>query len=276
MTMIKKSTDGKTRILSLSYGKDSLACLGAIELLGWELDKIVTIDIWATDNIRADYPEVLAFMDYADKEIEERYGIKVEHCCVMRNGKKMTYEKMFYKRRQSGKRAGQILGFPMIGAPGCITELKIPAISQIKKMGKAVIQYLGIAKNEAHRFHTLSENRLSPLVEVGWTEDDTKRWCEENGLLSPVYRNLTRTGCWFCQNQTVSALRVLRNAHPELWELLLKWDADSPVKFHANGKTVHDYDTRFILEDEGRVPKDRRFRWKSVWMLTEKTGEEEK
>lgn len=28
-------------ILSLSYGKDSLACLGAIEQLGWPLDRIV-------------------------------------------------------------------------------------------------------------------------------------------------------------------------------------------------------------------------------------------
>ena len=31
--MIQRSTDGKIRILSLSYGKDSLACLGAIEEL---------------------------------------------------------------------------------------------------------------------------------------------------------------------------------------------------------------------------------------------------
>lgn len=29
-------------ILSLSYGKDSLACLGAIEQLGWPLDRAVT------------------------------------------------------------------------------------------------------------------------------------------------------------------------------------------------------------------------------------------
>lgn len=27
-------------ILSLSYGKDSLACLGAIEQMGWPLDRI--------------------------------------------------------------------------------------------------------------------------------------------------------------------------------------------------------------------------------------------
>lgn len=32
-------------VLSLSYGKDSLACLGAIEHLGWPLDRIVTADV---------------------------------------------------------------------------------------------------------------------------------------------------------------------------------------------------------------------------------------
>lgn len=31
-------------ILSLSYGKDSLACLGAIDQLGWPLDRIVHAD----------------------------------------------------------------------------------------------------------------------------------------------------------------------------------------------------------------------------------------
>lgn len=48
-------------ILSLSYGKDSLACLGAIEELGWPLDKIVHIEIWATETIQADPPPMVEF-----------------------------------------------------------------------------------------------------------------------------------------------------------------------------------------------------------------------
>lgn len=40
-------------ILSLSYGKDSLACLGAIEQLGWPLDRIIHAEVWATDTIPA-------------------------------------------------------------------------------------------------------------------------------------------------------------------------------------------------------------------------------
>ena len=46
-------------ILSLSYGKDSLACLGAIEQLGWPLDRIVHAEVWATDTIPADLPPMV-------------------------------------------------------------------------------------------------------------------------------------------------------------------------------------------------------------------------
>ena len=66
-------------ILSLSYGKDSLACLGAIEQLGWPLDRIVHAEIWATDTIPADLPPMVDFKAKADKIIKERWGIEVEH-----------------------------------------------------------------------------------------------------------------------------------------------------------------------------------------------------
>lgn len=50
-------------ILSLSYGKDSLACLGAIEELGWPLDRIVHAEIWATDTIPADLPPMVGLSE---------------------------------------------------------------------------------------------------------------------------------------------------------------------------------------------------------------------
>lgn len=66
-------------VLSISYGKDSLACLGAIEHLRWPLDRIVTADVWATDDIPAEYPPVVEFKAYVDDYIKRRYGIEVEH-----------------------------------------------------------------------------------------------------------------------------------------------------------------------------------------------------
>ena len=63
-------------ILSLSYGKDSLACLSAIEQLGWPLDRIIHAEVWATDTIPADLPPMVEFKAKADRIIKERWGIK--------------------------------------------------------------------------------------------------------------------------------------------------------------------------------------------------------
>lgn len=91
-------------VLSLSYGKDSLACLGAIEELGWPLDRIVHAEVWATDDIPADLPPMVEFKAKADEIIKRRWGIEVEHI-----RKPQTYDELFYKKYGNGaKRCGQI------------------------------------------------------------------------------------------------------------------------------------------------------------------------
>ena len=71
-------------VLSLSYGKDSLACLEAIKQLGYPLDRIVHAECWATDTIPADLPPMVEFKKKADQQILDRYGITVEHICASR------------------------------------------------------------------------------------------------------------------------------------------------------------------------------------------------
>ena len=131
--------------------------------------------------------------------------------------------------------------------------------------GVNIVQYLGIAADEPERIkrHT-KDGIILPLVEIGWDEAYCRQWCEENGLLSPIYTDATRGGCWFCHNQSVDQLRKLRKNYPDLWALLLKWDKDSPTTFKPDGHTVHDFDKRFELEDKQLVPTDRKFRWKML------------
>lgn len=243
-------------IASISYGKDSLAMLEAIKLLGWPLDRIVTAEVWATDTIPADLPPMQEFKAKADKIIKERYGIKVEHF-----RSKNTYESIFYKKLNNGKRCGQIYGFPMMRGNWCNSDLKMQALNAAMKSCGQCVQYVGIAADEPNRFHTLSETKKSPLVEIGWDEAFCRKWCEENGLLSPIYTDSARGGCWFCHNQGIDQLRNLRNKYPEYWNLLLKWDNDSPVTFKADGHTVHDFERRFQAEDDGLIYPDERFRW---------------
>lgn len=113
--------EGKEYILSLSYGKDSLACLAAIEQLGWPLDRIVHAEVWATDTIPADLPPMVEFKGKADEIIKERWGIEVEH---IRH--KMSFEEMFYRKTCRGKYVGTTKGWPMmINSSGWCKHLKI-------------------------------------------------------------------------------------------------------------------------------------------------------
>ena len=242
-------------ILSLSYGKDSLACLGAIEQLGWPLDRIVHAEVWATDTIPADLPPMVEFKTKADIAIKERYGIKVEHV-----RSKWTFESRFYSKvseRAKPQYRGRTMGWPLMLGSWCFRDLKIQELIG----GKGCVNYVGIAADEPNRFGQLSEKTVSPLVEAGWNEQTCRKWCEENDLLSPIYTTATRGGCWFCPKQPVDQLRLVRKNYPKLWALMLKWDADSAVTFHADGRTVHDFDERFALEDQGVVSAEEPWKW---------------
>lgn len=126
-------------VLSLSYGKDSLACLFAIEQLGWPLDRIIHAEVWATDDIPADPPPMVEFKAKADKIIKERWGIEVEHLCAVRNGEKLTYEKLFYhipKRRNGGSfEEGSPAGFPYTKGAWCNDRLKTNPLDAISRGG---------------------------------------------------------------------------------------------------------------------------------------------
>ena len=262
--------NAKEHILSLSYGKDSLACLGAIEKLSLPLDRIVHAEVWATDTVQADLPPMVEFKAKADKIIKDRWGIEVEHVCAFKNGKKWTYEDEFYRVPKRGKnntlrKQGSIVGFPLIGGGWCNSKLKMAALNSV--FGKSnMVQYIGIAADEMVRIerHSKHRSKIMPLVLAGWTEAGCLTWCEENDLLSPIYTTATRGGCWFCQNQGVKQLRLLRKNYPDLWQLLLKWDSDSPTTFHADGHTVRDFEKRFAAEDKGIIDTSKRFLWKLI------------
>ena len=262
--MINRSTDGKQRVLSLSYGKDSLACLGAIEQLGLPLDRIVHAEVWATDTIQADLPPMVEFKAKADAIIKERWGFEVEHFHSKAYGtEKFTYEKGFYRLKgKKSYRAGTITGFPFTGAAWCNSKLKMAAINAALKSTKGCVQYVGIAADEQERLERLDGvNKISPIALIGWSEADCMEWCANNNLRSPIYDGFIRGGCWFCHNQGIETLRTFRHGYPELWQILLKWDNDSPISFKADGHTVHDFDRRFQLEDEGLIDPKATFRW---------------
>jgi len=245
-------------IASISYGKDSLAMLEVIHQNNLPLDRIVHVEIWATKSVPAEFPEMIAFKEKADRIIYEKYGIRVEHITAPK-----TYEDYFYYKCKGKKsrNAGKIYGFPLQKGNWCNSRLKVDVLDKVQKGN---IVYIGIAVDEPKRFHNITETKISPLVEYGWTEKMCRDWCKKNDLLSPTYTTALRGGCWFCHNQSIGQLRVLRKKYPELWQLLLKWDKDSPVTFKGNGRTVHDFESRFQMEEKAKVPIDRTFKWEML------------
>lgn len=188
--------DSVEHVLSFSYGKDSTACFGACEILGWKIDRVVTADLWATQTVPADHPLMVEYKAKADEIIKQRWGLTVEHCCAKYVdtvcGNPVSYEDVFYHLRKKGKFPGTIVGFPM--RHGWCIKLKTDAIKRMVTTDDAV-QYLGIAADEPERLARLDGiSKVSPLAAVGWTEADCWKWCEENDLLSPIYTTSTRGG----------------------------------------------------------------------------------
>ena len=126
---------------------------------------------------------------------------------------------------------------------------------------KDIVEYIGIAADEPKRFGQLNDKVRAPLAEFDIEEGLCGLYCQYEGILSPTYQTSCRDGCWFCHNQGVDQLRLLRKNYPDRWALLMKWDNDSVTTFHPDGHTVHDFDYRFQCEDEGLLPTDRAFRW---------------
>lgn len=169
-------------VLSLSYGKDSLACLFAIKQLGWPLDRIVHAEVWATDNIPADLPPMVEFKAKADKIIKELFGIEVEHLCAMRNGEKLTYEKLFYhipkRKSEVGYEQGSPAGFPYTKGAWCNDRLKTNSLDAIARDGGdhrfpipagSMVQHQ--TQSPSNAVHILG----FPIIRGNWCNSDLKR-----------------------------------------------------------------------------------------------------
>ena len=83
--------------------------LDVIKSRGLPLDRITTTDVWATDTIPANLPEMMEFKDRMDQIIWSMYHIEVEHlCAINKDGSKKTYEQMFYHVPVRRSKSGQV------------------------------------------------------------------------------------------------------------------------------------------------------------------------
>lgn len=81
-----------------------------------------------------------------------------------------------------------------------------------------IVQYVGIAIDEPKRLARLKGNQVSLLAKYGYTEMMAYELCKDCELLSPLYENGTRGGCFFCPNAKIRQFVNLRRNHPEIWK----------------------------------------------------------
>jgi hypothetical protein len=92
-------------------------------------------------------------------------------------------------------------------------------LNQYKKEFQ-LVQYIGIAVDEFVRLARLKGDKVSLLAKYGYTEAMAYDKCVKAGLLSPLYDNGTRGGCWFCMNTRIKDFVRFRRCHAELWDEL--------------------------------------------------------
>ena len=226
-------------IVSYSGGKDSSAMLIRMVEENMPIDDIVFINVMATPEIGAEFPEMYEYLQKMEEYIHRKITVVPSV---------ISFDEAFHQTYQTGKRAGTIYGYPLTIGAWCNDRLKLRAINRHYKTYGEHIRYLGLAADETKRNARLGPNCRTPLSDWGMTEKDCIEFLEERGMMNPLYQKFRRLGCFFCPKQSLQSLRTVRHDYPELWRMMMKWDEESPRTFKPNC-TVHDLERRFRMED---------------------------
>ena len=208
--------------LSWSGGKDSTASIILCYENGIHIDEIVFCEVMFDNkrNISGEDPEHISWIyNIAIPIIENQFGFKVK--IIRPENDYYTLARHVIKKSIKGWN-GYVYGFVRGGFCFMNSKAKVDAL---KKYDKAHMRecrkIVGIAYDEPKRLKRLNgTNKISVLEEYKIVEAQTYDICKKYNLLSPIYRNGTRGGCWFCPNQSIKSFAKLKNNYPYLWEEL--------------------------------------------------------
>lgn len=214
--------------LSWSGGKDSSASIALCYENNIPLDGVIFSEVMFDNSrgISGESPEHIAFVRASIPAIE-RMGYKV---FVLRS--KYDYLHIFNKKIARSKtpiRNGKKNGFLLGGMCMANNYLKVAPIKAFLRSVGEYEQIIGIAADEPKRLVKLKPNQRSILAECGINEANTYEICRRYGLLSPIYENETRGGCWFCPNSSIKDFARLAKKYPELWGELEKLSRDPDI-----------------------------------------------
>ena len=245
-------------ILSLSFGKDSMALLIEVLKRNLPLDYVIFCDIKFNGEISGEHPLMAEWIPKAEQILNDKFGIDVIHLTAKKN-----FTEQFYTVKAKGNHNGRRYGFPYTIGAWCNGRLKLDPINKfitekIKEFG-AVTEYIGIANDEPKRLERYKQletenHKYITLADLGITELQAMEICKENNLLSPKYNNSFRGGCWFCPKQSLSDLFNLWKDYNDYFKILEEMEKDSFNSFRPN-QTLKQIRERF---ENGYEPKKKK------------------
>lgn len=209
----------KKHIVSFSGGKDSTAMLIKMLELGMQVDEIVFADTGM------EFPQMYKHI----KQVEKDIGREIT---VVKSDKDYLYW-MFDHVKTRGKNKGK-KGYMWMDwrSRWCTSQLKQQPIrnyfKQFEKEGVEIIEYHGIAIDEAERTAKNKDNKREikyPLIEWGWTEQDALDYCYEKGYTwDGLYQHFNRLSCYLCPLQRLGELEKIYKHFPEQWQHMKQLD----------------------------------------------------
>ena len=208
------------------------------------LEEKMPVDVILFCDTGLEFPQMYAHLD----KVEQYTGR-----AITRLKPPHSFETFFYEYSPERKNPALSkycgLSWPGPKQRWCTGRLKhqvIDAYLKELKQEYSIIQYIGIAADEAHRMREY----CYPLVDWGMTEADCLRYCKQRGFdWGGLYDIFKRVSCWCCPLQPLSELRKLRIHFPDLWQKLLYMDAHTWRQFRAD-YSVQQLEWRFQFEQE--------------------------
>ena len=243
-------------IASVSFGKDSLAMLLKI------LENKLPLDVVVFYNTRMEFDAIYNIRDKV-KLILDKQSIDFVELHPSEDFEYCMFDKKIKYRNSNDYH----YGYGWCGGK-CRwgTTYKLRSIAKYKKqLNDYIVDYVGIAADEQHRFDTQKRQvgKRMPLVEWGMTEADCLQYCHDRGFYwierstatvsgyVDLYDILDRVSCWCCANKNLKELRNMYWYLPQYWERLSKLQEkiETPIR-GKNKESVFDLESRFIFEKE--------------------------
>lgn len=225
---------------------------------GVKLDEVVTVDLG--DEYQATYDALLFAASICLKEKINFTVLSIPETEEYRTFKKSTGAEIsmfeflvFEHEKRNGNK-----GYGWCGKQRWGTSIKNQLLNgYYQSLEKMVIEYVGIAADEAHRIDIKPHKNYAksyPLVKWGMTEADCLKYCYQHGMEWKqsdirLYDILDRVSCQHCQQKNLKELQNIRKHLPELWESFKDWQDRIPFPYRSDGSTIYDLEERFKSED---------------------------